>query len=860
MKLANLKTEYLSNPLGIDIVNPRLSWTIEGDDLVRQNAYEIVYSLNGGEEETISHGMCSMTHCFEEEELHSRDEVVWKVRVQNEKGEWSSYSEPQRFSIGLLNKSDWSAKWIVGNYKVSKKERYPVDCFQKKFMVKDAKNAKLYITALGIYEASINGKKVGEGLLAPGSTDPRKRVHYDTYDVSSLLQEGENEIVILLSDGWYRGSIGAKGFTYVFGTQTKLLAQLEIKGNRGDLQSICTDETWNWSNDGPWTFADLKDGEIVDFRKKPTFSGHPLIGSYEQQITPSNNSQVVAIAKELPAREFSSKTGHIVYEFENNVAGNIYLKLKAKAGGKIHLILGEMLDNLNNVTLHNVQCVRKGKLTPLQEVTVICEEGINEYESKFFYGGFKYAGVLECEDVEVVEIRQIAISSKMDETSSFDCSNDLINIFYENTVRSCKSNFVDIPTDCPTRERMGWTGDSQIIFDTASYLFDCRAFFRKHIEDVFDRQDKNGRLPQIAPYSAEDWFMDVMNGSVGWADVGVFIPYRMYKKYGDDSLLERYYDDMVRYAKFMIKRCGPAKGLYAIYAKPLGLSKENRKYGVNTGQSYGEWAEPNDVKAFVWTDFAMPHPEESMAYTSYILGLMVKISGLLARNEEVALFKEYHEGVKKAYQELVTKPRHTLDTDRQCKQVRPLYFDLLTNEQKEFAKKRLIQSLDHYDWRLGTGFLSTPFILYVLETIDPKYAYKLLLNEKMPGWLYMAKENTGTIWEGWEGPNAQQGISSLNHYSKGAMVEWLFASMLGIRVIGVNRFAIKPVIDPSVGFAKGSYRSAFGEISVSWKIEGKFVEFEIDVPPNTDAQFVFGKTNKLLEAGHHSLRVEGATK
>ena len=852
MKAIHLKTEYLDNPLGIDVVHPRLSWMIEGDDLLTQSAFELAYSKNGGEEKAVRQEGSTMSYQMTEE-LTSRDEVSWRVRVQNEKGVWSAFSEAQHFSLGLLKPTDWSAKWIYGDYKVSKKKRYPVDYFRKSFVVKNLKTAKLFISALGLYEARINGQKVGEGVLTPGTTDPRKRVHYDTYDVTSLLKEGDNEIVLLLADGWYRGSIGAKGFTYVFGKHTKVLAQLEIKPDTGDLQKIFTDETWDWSNDGPLTFADLKDGEIVDFCKAPSFQGHALVGRYNHVLNAANNAQVIILHRDLPSRELHSQSGKVIYEFKNNVAGHVSLKLRAKAGGKIRLVLGEMLDENGDVTLRNVQCVRKGKKTPLQEVTIYCREGLNEYESKFFYGGFKYAGVLESEGVEVVEIRQNAISTAMDETSSFQCGNELINIFYENTVRSCRSNFVDIPTDCPTRERMGWTGDSQIIFDTASYLFDSRAFFRKHMEDVYDRQDKNGRLPQIAPYSAEDWFMDVMNGSVGWADVGVLIPYRMYKKYGDLSLLQKHYDDMCRYAKFMIKRCGPAKGLYAIYAKPLHLSKQNRKYGVNSGQSYGEWAEPNDVKAFVWTDFAMPHPEESMAYTAYILGLMVEISKLLGREEDIALFQQYHEGVKQAYQELVSKPRFSLDTDRQCKQVRPLYFDLLTAEQEAFAKKRLIQALDHYRWRLGTGFLSTPFILYVLEDIDPKYAYKLLLNEEMPGWLYMAKENTGTIWEGWEGPKAQLGISSLNHYSKGAMVEWLFASMLGIRVAGENRFLI-PAIDESVGFARGSYRSGYGKIEVAWEfVEGKPC-FNISVPANCEAEFSYQGIKKTLSAGHHTLR------
>ena len=849
MKVINLKTEYLLNPLGIDIVHPTLTWNVSGDDIKFQKAFELAYTLNG-EEFKVSQETSS-THYQFEKELKSRDYVSWKVRVQNENGKWSDFSEEQCFSIGLLKKTDWSAKWIYGDYNVSKKERYPVDYFKKEFDLKEVGDATLYVTALGIYETYINGEKVGNALLTPGSTDPRKRIQYDTFNVSSLLKVGHNEIVLLLADGWYRGSIGAKGFTYVFGKNTKVMAQLELANG----EKIVTDESWKWSNDGPITFADLKDGENVDFNKEPSFDGKVRIGSYDKEITSSNNTHVVVLSRNNPRRVMNSKNNKQVFEFENNVAGNIYLKLNGKVGSKIHFRLGEMLDDNDEVTLKNVQCIRKGKKTPLQEVVVTLKEGLNEYESKFFYGGFKYAEVLENDGVEIVEIKQLAITSEMERVSTFECSSELVNIFYDNTVRSCRSNFVDIPTDCPTRERMGWTGDSQIIFDTASYLFDCHAFFRKHLKDVYDRQDKNGRLPQIAPYSAEDWFMGVMNGSVGWADAGILIPYRMYLQYQDINILKTHYDDMVRYAKFMIKRCGRARGIYAIYAKPLHLSKENKKYGVNNGQSYGEWAEPADVKSFVWTDFAEPHPEESMAYTYWMMDLMVKISNLLGKTVDIALFEEYRDGVKRAYQELVTKERYTIDTNRQCKQVRPLYLDLLNEEQTKFAKERLIKALDNYDWKLGTGFLSTPLILYVLEKIDPNYAYKLLLNEKMPGWLYMAKENTGTIWEGWEGPKSQAGIASLNHYSKGAMVEWLYKSMLGIKVRGENKFEISPVIGEGIEFAKGSYNSLYGNITSEWKKQNNKVVFDIVVPVNTSATFIYKGITKNLDPGKYHFEI-----
>ena len=852
MKVTNIRCEYLDNPIGIDIKSPRITWLDE--DIKKQSAFEIFYSVNGEKRPSIKVDTDLMRFDFKEE-FKSRDRVEFSIVIYDEKGNKSEESEKHFFEMGLLKKEDWKANWIAGNYKVNKKLRYPVDCFKKEFNVKDVKRARLYITAAGLYEAYINGIRIGNFILAPGSTDYTKRYQYQVYDVTKQILDGDNTFNVLLADGWYRGSIGAKGFTNVFGKQTKFIAQLEIENIKGEITTIITDDTFSWSNDGPITFADLKDGEIVDLRNAITYSNKAIIVKNKANLTASNNNYVVEIKSEKPIKSYKTPSGKTILEFKNNIAGYIAFKVNAKAGDVVKCKMGEMLDKNGELTLKNVQCIRKGKPTPLQEVTLICKEGLNNYHAKFFLAGFKYLEVDTNVEINKDDFEQIALCTNFEDASTFECSNNLINIFFENTLRSLRSNSIDIPTDCPTRERMGWTGDSQVFFETATFLTDYSAFTRKHLVDVFDRQFKDGRLPQIAPYSAEDWFMNVMNGSVGWADVGILSPYRFYKKYGDIRILENNFEGMRKYADFMISRCGRTKGIYKIYAKNLHLSKENKRFQVNTGQSYGEWAEPADVKAFVWTDFCEPHAEESMAYTIWMMELMVEICKLLGKDEYIPKYAEYAKGIKKAYQELVTKPENTIDTNRQAKLVRPLYLHLLTKEQEEFAKDRLIKALDFYDWRLGTGFLSTPFILYVLSDINPKYAYKLLENEKMPGWLYMAINNTGTIWEGWEGPNSQAGIASLNHYSKGAMVEWLFKGMLGINIIKDNTFEIKPIIGGKETFAKASYKSIYGKVESAWKIEKEKVVFDIAIPANTTATFKFNGVEKCLDAGKHHIEI-----
>ncbi len=444
------------------------------------------------------------------------------------------------------------------------------------------------------------------------------------------------------------------------------------------------------------------------------------------------------------------------------------------------------------------------------------------------------------------EITAIAVYSDMEQTGFFESSNALLNRFVDATIWSTKGNSLDIPTDCPTRERHGWTGDAQIFFETANYLFDYATFSQKYLRDIYDWQKKSGRLPQIAPYGGVDFYMWTMNGSVGWSDAGILIPYRFWKLYGDQQILMNYYDRMKRYAGFMMNRCGKL----GLMAKPLGLKGEAAKYAVNVGQSYGEWAEPAEVYPNDWKDMAAPHPEVSTAYTFYVLGCMAEIAEELGHSEDAALFRKYSEGCRKAYQAMAETADYSLDTDRQARLVRPLAFGLLNEKQTEYAQERLIQALENYGWRLGTGFLSTPLILDVLAEFDLDAAYRLLENEEMPGWLFMPKNGATTIWESWEGTQAQGGIASLNHYSKGAVCEWLFKTMCGIQVDGENHFIIAPRPGGHFTHAKASYDSIYGRLESGWRRENGKMVFDLLIPANCTAVLCLpGDAPRHLTAG-----------
>ena len=846
MRAINLKTEYLINPIGIDIKNPRLMWNCEGGK--KQTAYRIVATSDGKTVWDSGNVQSSSMRAEYPKAPLSRQRVEWTVTLWDEndnEGEGAS----AYFEYGLLKASDFKGKWICGNYRVNKRERYPVDCFKKDFTATGVVKARLYVTACGLYEVKINGVRAGDFVLAPGHTDYRKRIQYQTYDVTALIQGGVNTITAELADGWYRGSCGAWGLRNQYGTQTKLLAQLELTDSNGNITRICTDETWSWSNDGTITFADNKDGEIVDARKKPTYSGRAKVVKCKVVPSASNNVALTEHERFTNPKVITTPKGNKVLDFGQNIAGYIAFNVNAKAGQRLKLRFGEMFDGEREFTQKNIQCATKKRATPLQQVIYTCKDGVNKYKTKFAIFGFQYVLVEGDAPWKAEDFTAIAVYSDMEQTIKFDCSHPLINRFVQNTLWSAKNNHADIPTDCPTRERHGWTGDAQIFVNTASYMFDYDAFGRKYINDMNDGCRKNGCYRQITPKGGIDFYMNTMDGSAGWSDAGVLIPYRLWKQYGDDRIIKQDYAAMKKYAMYKIKTLGK----WYLTALPTGVGCKYRKYIANYGQSYGEWAEPVDVNAFRISDFVCPHPEETTAYIVYMLEHMAEIAVALGKKDDEALYKKYADRARLGYQKLIETKKYSYDTDRQAKLVRPLYMHLLTKEQEEFAKKRLIQALENYGWRLGTGFLSTPFILYVLADMNIEYAYRLLENEEMPGWLFMPKMGANTIWESWEGTKAQGGVASLNHYSKGAVCEWLFGQMCGIKVAGENKFVISPKPGGSLTHAKAEYQSIYGKVSCGWQKTQNGYTYAVTIPSNCTAEIILPDGKKrTVGAGQYT--------
>ncbi len=904
MRAIHLRTDDLQNPLGLGDTTPEFGWHCEGGRT--QSAYQIVaYRLEPepparqqGEKSTGTDRTRtqvwdsgkvlspSMTHIiYRGETLRSRDRIEWQVRLWDENdrpGDWSSAG----FEMGLLDAADWHARWISGDYKPRKNERYPVDCFRREIPLEDhVVQARLYITACGFYEAYMDTQLVGNYVLAPGCTDYRYRLQYQTYDVTDLLaghagQNGESDVTLelFLGDGWYRGSVGCFGKTNVFGRQTKILAQLEIVYESAGRRTIGTDTTFAWSNDGPVIRNDFKDGEVVDAARKPSYSGRAREVAFALTPTAADNVPVT-MHESYPGRLLVTPSGRKVLDFGQNMAGFVTFHVHGHKGQQLKLTMGEMLDAEGEFTQENMvshKPVREfGQMTeillmtgnesrirkemqntPLQQVVFTCSGGEDVYRTRFALFGFRYALVetdlpFAEESVDEVpsdvgegmlraaDFQAVAVYSDMEETGSFLCSNPAVNRLYSNIVHSMRGNFIDIPMDCPTRERLGWTGDAQIFFRSAAYLYDVSTFYRKWLRDLRDGQYKSGKMSAVVPYNGFAMLYDNTGASVGWADAVILIPYRFYRVYGDRRVLEESYEMCKNYANFMIRQSGPA-------GKKDYANIPHRKYLYEKGFHLGEWLEPEEFQDHIAAGVKIKHTEIATAYLYLSMSCMVEIARILGHEADAGRFAEYADGAKAAYQELFLQevPR----TNRQAVLVRPLAFGLVPEESREAFTQQLVRALEYYDYRVGTGFLSTAFLLPVLtQNGQTDVAYRVLENEQKPGWLYEVKEGATTVWENWEGNLSQ------NHYSPGAVCEWLFSDMGGIRISGENAFEIRPVPGGDLTYAQVAYDSPYGRVEVRWERAGSGCHYEVSVPANTMATIVLpGQEARVVAAGTYS--------
>jgi alpha-L-rhamnosidase len=865
IRVHKLTCNYLINPLGIDITNPFFSWQMKSNEKgAAQTAYQIQVAGNS----EFSNPLWETGWVVDEKSVHvqysgqsleSMTVYYWRVRVKDQNGAVSEWSEVAHFETGL-ELDDWQAKFIEPEHKVNPKAFKPApflrSCFESNKVVDQA---RLYITSHGLYEAYLNGQRVGDWLFTPGNTDYNKRLQYQVYDVSGLIRTGENCMGVILGDGWYRGSINSQSKRNSHGTKVGVLCQLQIKYTDGSEQLFCSDGSWK-TNTGPIVMSDMKKGEVYDARLE--MPGWAQVGfddsRWENVLEVPFDRKVLITSESVPVKKMEvlepvgiirTPKGETVIDFGQNIAGYVIMQVKGTRGDVVKLTHSEVLDkNGNFTTFYATLPAMYGQ----KNIYTLKGDENEIYEPHFTVHGFRYVKLEGYPGkVNSKDFTAVAIYSAMEQTGYFDCSNEKINQLHNNTVWSMKGNFLDIPTDCPTRERAGWTGDAQVFVHTGSLLMNDAAFYAKWIKDVASQQYPNGMIRNVVPDKPVDQLRSnagrgtLPPGSSGWGDAMVIIPWTLYEMFGDKTILEAVYGSMKKWVEYEREN---AKNSH--WTKKLKLRKSNQEKQEliwDTKYHLGEWLEPDVLIRTCWKDIlrnmVFSDPIVATAYYENSVRLLGKAAGVLGKKEDEKEYLTLADDIKMAYiNEFINEDgTTTFYPDRQAPYVRAINFGYYTEQLKPKLLAQLIERIKEKDWHLFTGFLSTPFLLPVLSDAGrTDIAYKILTQEDNPSWLYAINKGATTIWEDWEGINEKGApTGSHNHYSKGAVVSWLYEYLCGIQLDpetpAYQHFFLMPTLVDDLSYASASFLSPYGEITSKWEKSGTTVSYQFTIPANTSA-------------------------
>jgi alpha-L-rhamnosidase len=850
IKVQNLQTENLHDPISIDATTPRFSWQITSDKHnVMQTAYEIKVGSSGSNTSVNDvlwdSGKISSDESvyipYKGNGLKSGERYFWQVKVWDNTGKTSGWSEVGWWQMGLLTPADWKAQWITPGFEESKEQPSPL--FRKEFNVtKKIRSAVAYITAHGLYEARINGQRVGDAYLTPGWTSYNKRLQYQAYDVTALLQQGDNAVGATLGSGWYRGHVGYDPTPNLYGKDIALLFQLQITYTDGSTVLVLSDGSWK-SSTGDIRNSEIYYGETIDARKEQpgwttvkfddkNWSGVTVQDFDKSVLIATQNEPVKQHEVFKPIRIFKTPKGEQVIDFGQNLVGWVKFKVSGKAGDTISLSHAEVLDKPGDFYTANLRSARS------QDVYVLNGKGEETFEPHFTWHGFRYVKVEGYPgDLKPEDFTAITLYSDMKVMGTFTCSNTQINQLQHNIQWGQKGNFLDVPTDCPQRdERLGWTGDAQVFSRTASYNMNVHNFFAKWLKDVAADQYSSGSVPHVIP--------DVIKrkgsepgGSTGWSDVSTIVPWTMYVAYGDKGILENQYNSMKKWVDYM---------------------KDQSPHNLwNTGSHFGDWLfysvnDDNDGSSAITSKFLI-----AQCFYAYSTSLLINAAQVLGKTDDVTYYTGLLAKIKKAFMDEYVTPNGLISSDTQTAYVLALQFDMLPENLRQQAADRLVVNVGRYGNHLTTGFLGTPYLCHVLSRFGHSdVAYKLLLQDTYPSWLYPVKMGATTIWERWDGirPDGSfeaVSMNSFNHYSYGAIGDWMYRVVAGIDTKadapGYKQIVIKPHPGGNFTYANADYETNYGKVSSHWKIDGANFLLDVEVPANTTATiYVPVKDNSIV--------------
>lgn len=806
----HLTCEYLINPIGIDEPRPRLAWRL-GHHC--QSAYQVVVDDTWDSGRVASDQSVHVVYDGPVPQPGQR--LSWKVRTWDQSGEPSPFSEPAYWEMGLTSNDHWKAKWIGPTHVVEGGANTQCHYLRRTIeLPAQVARARLYIAARGVYEATINGVPVSDEVLCGGFTDANKRLQYRTFDLRDHLREGGNTLDVALAGGWYCGWVIKNASPHLFGGRPAVIARLEIDFNDGMCQSIVTDKSWRIRR-GPLVEADLYMGETYDAQRQ--------IGQWEQPaVEPIGDVPLVAYRME-PIRRIRQirplsvnqvSRGIFIYDMGQNMVGWCRLRVEGPAGTTVQLRHGEMLNA--NGTLYT-ENLRKAKAT---DRYTLAGEDTEQWEPRFTFHGFRYVEVTGYPGTpDLDSITGVVVHSDMAQTGSFQCDHALVNQLQHNIEWSQRGNFIEVPTDCPQRdERQGWTGDAHVFAATGCFNFNVAAFLSKWMIDIEDGQQQDGAFTNTVP--------NIYGGPPypGWIEAGVIVPWTLYERFGDQRILERHYDAMARLIEYL---------------------RANSENLIRPTYGPGDWLNHN---AFAPLDLL------ASAYFAHSSDLMSRIATVLGKDQDASKYRDLFERIRQAFNDHFVTPDGRIVGDTQTCYVVALQFDLLDEQRRQAAVARLVYDIHEgrsavwphpvRDTHLSTGFLGTrdlPHVLTQFGHID--LAYELLLKEDFPSWLFPITHGATTIWERWDGWTPDGGfqtpaMNSFNHYAYGAIGQWLYEVVAGIRPDPKQPGYKHVIIEPRPGplkHASAKLETMYGTIESAWQVSSGRFELNVTVPNNTRA-------------------------
>jgi len=850
-------SEGFKNPLGFYNSTPTFSWQLPvAKKVLAQYAYQIRVASSKTLLTTVPDFwdtgkiVSSQSNWvkYAGKKLGSRQKVYWQIRYWSQDKKASNWSAINTIELGLLHNKDWQAKWTgldtakdsikgVRNFLMHRPQY-----LRKQFNLKsNIASARLYVTAKGIFDVYINGKDISNDVLSPGWTPYDKRIETLTYDVTNFLIPSKNTIGVQLASGWHSGRISRGKALYENFASPKVLCQLEIKFKDGSTQTVLSDQSWKGTTNGPIRLAGLYDGVTYNANlEMPNWSTNNfndaswvntettnLVSTVKLEPKRHNTVKETAVLDDVEIVSATKKA--VIFNLKQNMLGVPQVHVPMKKGDTLKIRFSEML--LDDGTFYTKN-YRSAKST---DYYIASKDGYINWKPKFTFHGFQFVELSGFDSAVLPKndwVKGIVQHTNFDKNGTFVSSHKKLNKLQSNITWGLRDNFLDIPTDCPQRdERLGWTGDAQVITPTVMFNYNTHSFLAAWLQSMRETQleHKDGLIPFIIP--------DVLQrnkASSGWGDVCVIMPWDLYNATGDVTVLEENYDMMKKW---------------------IAYHQTQAKQNISTMFSFADWLQPYPQKTGkAGKRGDTPNRLINTAYFAYSSHLVSQVAGVLGAIEDQKKYKKLYLDISTSFEKEFFNTDGSVKKNKgtQTGYLLSIYFKLLKPETQQKAEQWLLKEIKKADNHLRTGFLGTPILNKVLDNMgEIDLAYSLLFKETYPSWFYSINQGATTTWERWNSFSKKSGynkgsMNSLNHYAYGAIGQWLYERIAGISMLkpGYKKIKIAPQLNSRLTHASGSVKTPYGLVSSSWKVKNKLFYLEVVIPPNTTAQVTLPIYNK----------------